>query len=358
MRHKQYCLCFTCFKIIMNKNIVKNIIIALFISVPLTSSVISGFHLIEFLKLGNSLVLAITIAIIYEICSIATLYAIVIMNRLNPYYVWSAFILITIMQYVGNVFYSFDFILTKTATDENFVNHALRFLDIIVGKSRDSDINIFILSFIIGVPIPTLSLFLTKSLTEYLKKEETPKSESTPSPWQIDREDLNRRYNEALDNMDESHKKQNEETLSEHIKYDIRDQIDKILKENKEIEDREFSENRNYSVGKIEETTPRENQEEKLETTELKAFEIILPTIEKIENDITIEKFKQEWVNHINQTKDEDLMIEYQDKFENIEPIIKSEELLIETTDKEIQKSRDSRKQDDYTKGFKKFNLP
>lgn len=279
---------------------------------PLTSSVISGFHLIEFLKLGNSIVLAITIAIIYEICSIATLYAIVIMNRLNPYFVWSAFLLITFMQYIGNIFYSFDFILTKTIVDSNFVNHALRFLDIVVGKSRDSDINIFILSCIIGIPIPTLSLFLTKSLTEYLKKEETPKIEPilASSSWQMKQEDLEKKYNETLENMGENHKKHNEETLLS-------------LQKNKDMEETDIV---------------------------VEKSEIIKPIIESEENNkieqhsTDVETAKKDWTDltgAIKQKEGQNLPTENHDIVDSEPKTITDESTIIHTAD--------------YSKGFKKI---
>ncbi len=152
-------------------DLVKKIIVGLFISVPLASSVISAFHLYSFLCLGNRENFAVTISIIYEICSIATLYAIVILNRLNPFFVWASFILVTILQYVGNIYYSFDFIQTALIQYPKFINNFSKMLNFVYEMRNIDDISM-VLALMIGLPIPTLSLFLTKSLTEYLKKTE------------------------------------------------------------------------------------------------------------------------------------------------------------------------------------------
>lgn len=148
-----------------NLNKQQKIMLSFFLAVPVLSSVISSIHLVDFFNLSNSLWISIILSITFEIGSIASFLALGILKKANRTMLWSVFIIMLLMQVIGNVYYGFHFINEKLILDPNWLNTANEFFDSF-GIFKE-DVKIFT-SLLIGVPIPLIALFFLKSTIDYL----------------------------------------------------------------------------------------------------------------------------------------------------------------------------------------------
>jgi len=91
-----------------------------------------------------------------------------ILSKLNRTIVWSIFILLFLLQIIGNIYYSFDYITIKMATNSTYLNSFQELMNRFFTDIELPDVKL-ILSIIIGAPIPIISLMLLKSLMDYIK---------------------------------------------------------------------------------------------------------------------------------------------------------------------------------------------
>ncbi len=152
------------------KELVKNIIIGTFTSIPLLSSLISTIHLIDLFNLGNPSWMSLTLAIAFELGSIASLLILVILDKINKGMVMTIFIILMIFQILGNVYFSFDYINKQLAMDPQWLGSFQELISYFV--SGDIILMKVVVAFLVGVPIPLISLFFLKSVVDYLKFEE------------------------------------------------------------------------------------------------------------------------------------------------------------------------------------------
>lgn len=151
----------------MNKDYLKKIIVFCFVLVPLLSSIISTFHLVDLYFLGNPSWVSYTIAVTIEVGAVASFLTLSILSKLNKYIVWSVFFLLFFMQIVGNVYFSYDWVTKQIASDPNWLTNFREMMEFFVYEI-DVKTSKMILSLLIGVPIPLISVFLLKSTTDYL----------------------------------------------------------------------------------------------------------------------------------------------------------------------------------------------
>ena len=88
-------------------NIIKWSVISIFVGLYVMVSAISTIHVIDFFRLSNPEWLAITLAIAFEIGAAASLAAIIILDKTSKSLVWLLFILITLMQMMGNMYFAY-----------------------------------------------------------------------------------------------------------------------------------------------------------------------------------------------------------------------------------------------------------
>ncbi|NBO21760.1 hypothetical protein EBU94_00245 [bacterium] len=145
----------------MNKNkLVQYFIISTFVSLYLIVSVISTIHVIDFFLLSNPKWLAISLAIAFEIGAAASLASLIVLNKMNKVLVWALFIVLTLMQMMGNAFYAYTHLSNYTQWIELF---GLVEEDPITQKR--------ILAIISGSILPLIALGFIKSLVDYIKPE-------------------------------------------------------------------------------------------------------------------------------------------------------------------------------------------
>lgn len=158
----------------------KTTVITTLLSVPALSSIISAIHLVKLFNLGNEAYLSYTLALVFELGAIASFLALrLIPSSINKWMVWSIFIMLAFLQIIGNVFYSYDFIYVAIQNQDTWLNSFNEFMGYFTGN--DAKTNHMILSWIIGLPIPLIALFLLKVTPEFweTKKEDvTPKIET------------------------------------------------------------------------------------------------------------------------------------------------------------------------------------
>jgi hypothetical protein len=89
------------------KNLTHKFIIGTFVSLYLMVSIISTIHVVDFFELSNPYWLAVTLAIAFELGAAASLASIITLDKMNKTLIWSLFIVITLMQMQGNMYYAF-----------------------------------------------------------------------------------------------------------------------------------------------------------------------------------------------------------------------------------------------------------
>jgi hypothetical protein len=151
----------------MRKDLLKKIIVTCFVLVPLLSSIISTVHLVDFFYLGNPTWISYTVAVAIEIGAVASFLTLSILSKLNKTIVWGMFVILFFMQVVGNVYFSYDWVTAKIASNPDWIKNFREMMEFFIFEI-DEKTSKMILSLLIGVPIPLISVFLLKSTTDYL----------------------------------------------------------------------------------------------------------------------------------------------------------------------------------------------
>jgi hypothetical protein len=147
----------------MGKKTTSYFVIGTFVTLYLLVSVISMIHVIDFFKLSNSDLLAISLAVAFEIGAAASLASIITLEKMNKGIVWGLFIILTLMQAMGNVYYAYTHLENFQGWVELF---GLTEEDLIYQKR--------VLSIVSGAILPIVALGFIKSLVDYIKPSEEP----------------------------------------------------------------------------------------------------------------------------------------------------------------------------------------
>jgi|694.fasta_scaffold47411_2 hypothetical protein len=204
----------------MDSKLLRKIIVTSFIVVPIISSVISALHIVDFFQLGNPTWLAVALAISIELGSIASFLTLSILDKLSKGIVWTVFIILFLMQIIGNMYFSFEFITIAMEKDANWINSFKMMAEFFLGEMELNDVKMY-LTILISWPIPLISVFLLKSAVDYLKPEEvkiaTPAKEGV-SFYDLKAEDRNKLRNKLKTEItNEEEDKYTENTESEKI---------------------------------------------------------------------------------------------------------------------------------------------
>jgi len=152
----------------MNSKAIKYFIIGTFVSLYLIVSVISTIHVVQFFDLSNPKWLSVSLAIAFELGAAASLASIIALDKMNKFMVWGLFIILTLMQAMGNSYYAYSNIHDYTMWSELF------------GLSEEEPIfQKRILSVISGAILPIVALGFIKSLVDYIKPEDEKATENS-----------------------------------------------------------------------------------------------------------------------------------------------------------------------------------
>ena len=153
------------------------ILLSFYIGVPFIFSVISTYHLVDLLSLGNPSWLAVLSSIAIEFGAIASFLSLSVFTKLNKSIVWSMFFLLFFLQLMGNVYFSYSWISEMMTTSPRWIYTAKEMLSFFV-DTDDKTVKM-ILALVIGVPPPMISIFLLKSTTDYIGNDSDEKKDST-----------------------------------------------------------------------------------------------------------------------------------------------------------------------------------
>ena len=142
----------------MGKKTTGYFIIGTFVTLYLLVSVISTIHVIDFFRLSNPDWLAVSLAVAFEIGAAASLASLVTLEKMNKGIVWGLFILLTLMQAMGNTYYAYTHLVNFQGWTELF---GLTEEDLIYQKRA--------LSIVSGAILPIVALGFIKSLVDYIK---------------------------------------------------------------------------------------------------------------------------------------------------------------------------------------------
>lgn len=143
----------------MNKYI-SNTVVTLFVLLFVVVSFISTLHSYEFFKLSNVAWMSILLATAFEIGQLATLGSIVVPDKLDMRIVWPLFIMLTLFQIMGNVYFSY--------INLDPINYK-KWIELF-GFSEYTEIaQKRIVAIVEGAFLPLLSIGFSKSLVDYLK---------------------------------------------------------------------------------------------------------------------------------------------------------------------------------------------
>jgi hypothetical protein len=146
---------------VKNNKLTHRFVIGTFVSLYLVVSIISTIHVIDFFKLSNPTWLAVSLAVAFEIGAAASLASLIILDKMNRTLVWFLFIVLTLMQMMGNTYYAFT-----NLQDYNSWVELFGLVD------EDPLYQKRILSIISGAILPLVALGFIKSLVDYIRPED------------------------------------------------------------------------------------------------------------------------------------------------------------------------------------------
>jgi hypothetical protein len=147
------------------------IVIGAFLSVPILASIISTIHIVHLFNLGNPSWMSVFLAITFEVGSIASFMALSVLAKIKKGMVWFIFVVLFLMQLIGNVYFSFEYVNNQLSVTGSWLANFVELMKPICNFEEFSTYK-FLLAILIGTPIPMVSLAFLKSLVDYLKVDD------------------------------------------------------------------------------------------------------------------------------------------------------------------------------------------
>ena len=190
----------------MNKHF-RKIFLILFAILYISVALVSTFHAISFFGLANNSWVSVMLAITFEIGQAAVLFSILTgasgKNKAIP---WILMCVLTLVQILGNVFSSYEYLITNSADELRFFKEPI----FVWTDLPDDQCNV-ILTYIIGAILPIVALLMTSMVTNYLNKTEEPIKEINDDSGTTE---LDREVKEPVETND-SVQDTSEETIEE-----------------------------------------------------------------------------------------------------------------------------------------------
>jgi len=370
----------------------RKIVVGSFLAVPALSSLISTIHIVTFFGLGNMPWMAIILALAFEIGSIASLMTLAVLDKVNRFAVWFIFFVLVVMQMLGNVYYTYDFISQSMLSNPQWINSFIDLVEMMTMQKLDPRMSKFILSLLIGLPIPVISLAFLKSVSDYLKPEEKTEAIETPvkeEPKEEPKEELKEEKIEEQEEVVEdseisSEVKTTEELPSEEVETISEDEtpktpfirINQIVVQPTTETQTDVIEQEELTIeneSTIEESSIREIIEEvpNVENVESKSQDIVEATASETIEEEVLDITNTEELTQTEETKveveieedviSEEVLEEVEESFESIEAlntediyesdVISTEERIIqdiiEESETEVEESNSENEQDE-----------
>ena len=153
----------------MNKHF-RKIFLILFAILYISVALVSTFHAVSFFGLANNSWVSVMLAITFGIGQAAVLFSVLTgasgKNKIIP---WILMCVLTLVQILGNVFSSYEYLITNSANNLRFFKEPI----FVWTDLPDDQCNV-ILTYIIGAILPIVALLMTSMVTNYLNKDEEP----------------------------------------------------------------------------------------------------------------------------------------------------------------------------------------
>ena len=201
----------------------RNLFLCLFAILYLSVAAVSTFHAFHFFGLANNSVMAAMLAGTFEIGQAAVLFSLLTdSDNRKKYMPWVLMCILTLVQVLGNVFSSYEYIITNSMDSLRYFKEPI----FIWTNLPDEQANV-IVTYIQGSLLPIVCLLLTSMVTSYLSKEE---NNNLPNEQLSDKpEDKNddKQINNQLENisLEDEHK---DEDITKEEPKDINKEIQEI----------------------------------------------------------------------------------------------------------------------------------
>ena len=210
----------------------RNLFLCLFAILYLSVAAVSTFHAFHFFGLANNSVMAAMLAGTFEIGQAAVLFSLLTdSDNRKKYMPWVLMCILTLVQVLGNVFSSYEYIITNSMDSLRYFKEPI----FIWTNLPDEQANV-IVTYIQGSLLPIVCLLLTSMVTSYLSKEE---NNNLPNEQLSDKpEDKNddKQINNQLEKTEELSKENTK--IEDSIKDKPEEQIESIsLKDEKKDEE-------------------------------------------------------------------------------------------------------------------------
>ena len=192
----------------LSSNDLRKIVTICFLAVPVLSSLISTIHIITFFGLGNMSWMAIVLALAFEIGSIASLMTLTVLDKINKYY-------------------TYDFISQAMVSHPQWIDSFIDLVEMMTMQKLEQRTTKFILSLLIGLPIPIISLAFLKSVSDYLKPDTNvqEKIDTINTSEELSKNSIIEQENVQLD----EELSDNEITVTESLSIQENDEVKEIL---------------------------------------------------------------------------------------------------------------------------------
>ena len=210
----------------------RNLFLCLFAILYLSVAAVSTFHAFHFFGLANNSVMAAMLAGTFEIGQAAVLFSLLTdSDNRKKYMPWVLMCILTLVQVLGNVFSSYEYIITNSMDSLRYFKEPI----FIWTNLPDEQANV-IVTYIQGSLLPIVCLLLTSMVTSYLSKEEN--NNLTNEQLSDKPEDKNddKQINNQLEKTEELSKENTK--IENSIKENTEEQIESIsLEDEKKNED-------------------------------------------------------------------------------------------------------------------------
>lgn len=151
----------------------RKIYIILFIILYVFVALVSGIHGFAFFGLANVPLLAIMLAIAFEIGQAAVLFSILTdSSQRKKVMPWFLMGILTLVQVMGNVYNSYKYLITNAEENLRFFKEPI----FIWTQLPDAQANV-ILAYVQGAILPLVALLLTSMVAGFLNKKEEPEED-------------------------------------------------------------------------------------------------------------------------------------------------------------------------------------
>ena len=187
----------------INKFTTRNLFLCLFAILYLSVAAVSTFHAFHFFGLANNSVMAAMLAGTFEIGQAAVLFSLLTdSDNRKKYMPWVLMCILTLVQVLGNVFSSYEYIITNSMDNLRYFKEPI----FIWTNLPDEQANV-IVTYIQGSLLPIVCLLLTSMVTSYLSKEENNNSS--------DEQKYEEQYKEKIENISLENEKKDEDITKE-----------------------------------------------------------------------------------------------------------------------------------------------